>query len=202
MRLGIRAKLFAGFGAILMLLAVTGAIGYRNTTTFNGDFLSLYNDRVVPLVQLSKMKQGLSELRLGAAVYASVNGERRAKIKSEQDTFVKQIDDQIKAYCATFLVAEEKEALKDWQQAYPAYLQARRVTLDLADQGKPDESVANRDGVAGPLFVKANAVLDRLIDVQDRESAATQRDVSAQANFSIKLLVGLMVVALLAGASV
>ncbi len=202
MRLGIRAKLFAGFGAVLLLLAVVGVIGYRNTTQFSGEFQSLYADRVVPLVQISKIKHALSELRLGAAVYSSVETERRTKIKADQAAWIKQIDDQMKAYAATTLVPEEVEMLPVWQQAFPAYVQARQVTIDLADQGKAAESMANRDGVAGPLFTKSNDTLDRLIQIQERVAAATEHDVSTQAGSSIKLLVGLTVLAFIIGLGV
>jgi hypothetical protein len=50
MRLGIRAKLFAGFGGVLVLLAVVGFIGWKNTTQFAAEFKSLYDDRLVASV--------------------------------------------------------------------------------------------------------------------------------------------------------
>jgi len=81
-------------------------------------------------------------------------------------------------------------------------MQARVVTLDLADQGKTAESTANRDGVAGPLYVKANDALDRLIQIQERVAAASEHDVLAQADSSIKLLVGLTVLAFIIGLGV
>ena len=98
MNLGIRAKLFSSFGAVLLLLGLVGAIGYLNTTSFAASFKSLYADRVVPLVQISKTQAALSELRLGAAIYATVDEQRRGKIKADQGIWLKQIDEQMKAY--------------------------------------------------------------------------------------------------------
>ena len=202
MRLGIRAKLFSGFGVVLILLGLVGAIGYLNTTSFAQSFKSLYDDRVVPLVQIGKTQAALSELRLSAAMYASISDQRRSQVKADQGAWLKQVDDQIRGYAATRLIPEESALLSEWQQVYPAYVQARQRTLDLADQGKAEESVTNRDTVAGPLYVKANDVLNRLVMVQEGVAAATEHDISKQATTSIMMLAGLTLAALGTGAGV
>src|SRR5689334_17505458 len=67
--LGIRQKLFASFGAVLCLLSVVGFIGYKNTSDFAADFQSLYNDRLVCIIQWDNTVQALYELRLEASTY-------------------------------------------------------------------------------------------------------------------------------------
>ena len=54
MRLGIRAKLFGGFGAVLILLGIVAAVGYRNTVQSTAEFADLYENRFQPAVQLAK----------------------------------------------------------------------------------------------------------------------------------------------------
>ena len=59
MSLGIRAKLMAGFGAVLFLMAIVGAVGYRDAVQFSSQFKSLYDDRFLPAVDLSHTQLAL-----------------------------------------------------------------------------------------------------------------------------------------------
>jgi chemoreceptor-like protein with four helix bundle sensory module len=56
-KFGIRAKLFAGFGVVLLLLAIVGVIGYRNTVQADDAFDALYSDQLVMTTQLSMTKR-------------------------------------------------------------------------------------------------------------------------------------------------
>src|SRR4030088_1194042 len=63
---GIRVKLLAGFGAVLVLLAVVGVIGWRNTVASSTAFANLYDDELTQLQDLSVVLRSVYELRLGA----------------------------------------------------------------------------------------------------------------------------------------
>src|SRR5690349_11472297 len=142
MRLGLRAKLFGGFAAVLALLVVVAFIGYKNTTEFAADMTSLHDDRLVPLVQLDAAKTALFYLRVGYLTYGPADTAARAKTRSDDATYLKDVDDNIKAYAATYLVDEEKQGLKTWDQVYPEWLKTRQQIFTLFDEGKTDE--ANR----------------------------------------------------------
>ena len=47
MKLDTRTKLFAAFGALLILLAVVGFAGWRAVTTLSAEFESLYHDNLL-----------------------------------------------------------------------------------------------------------------------------------------------------------
>lgn len=110
MRLGVRDKLFAGFGAVLLLTAIVGYIGWRNTNEYVAEFRTMHDDRLLPAVQLSGVQQGLYELRLGAAgvAYALADEPTRARIRTADQRWLKQIDDNIKAFRTTDLNASTK----------------------------------------------------------------------------------------------
>src|SRR5437588_12858541 len=133
--MGIRTKLFAGFGLVLALLSGIGFIGWKNTTEFSADFQSLYNDRLVCAIQWDAVQKGLYGLRVGGLTYATADAQARAQIRAQEAQFLKEIDDNVNAYAATYLVDEETQGLNQWRQDYPAYLKARAKTLELADQG-------------------------------------------------------------------
>jgi methyl-accepting chemotaxis protein len=198
-RLGIRQKLFASFGAVLCLLSVVGFIGYKNTSDFAADFQSLYNDRLVCIIQWDNAVQALYELRLEAATYPAATDTARAQTKTDQVRWQKQIDENVAAYAATYLVPEEQTLFDQWKQQYPVYLQARAETLQIADQGDANAAQTNLIQNAGPKFAAAHETAQKLINLQDTVSQQMYTEVSNTADLSKKLLLGAIAAALLAG---
>ena len=125
---------------------------------------------MLPIVQLGNARTGLLQLRVQAAAYGAQNDAQRAKAKTDHAQWLQLVDDNIKAYEATFL-DEEVQGLKAWHLAYPAYLASRAVTLSLFDAGRDDEAKANRDGDASQKVAPASTVLDGLIGIQARVGA-------------------------------
>ena len=204
MRLTIRTKLFAGFGAVLLLLGIVGGIGWRNTSDFATAFDRLYTDRLLPTKQLSRVQRALYELRLGAqgASYAAADAATREKVKASDAAWLRAVDDNLGAYAGAHLSLEEQEGLKAWEQAYGAYLRARLQVIDLVDQGRPAEAAGLRFGETTQAMGRAHEVLGGLIDVQDRVAAEADREVSSRAAASTKLLLGATALGLGAGAAV
>ena len=178
MALGIRAKLFGGFGVVLALLAVVGGVGLKNTTDFAGQFQSLYNDRVVCLVQLGNIEQGLYELRLGAAQYGSLDAAGHAKVKTDEPKWLKQLDDNYRAYTSTALSADEKSTLGDWDQTYPAYLKTRARTIELHDQG-------DAQGTADAVYVVAEGISAQPVERGPQDTAGHVVDQEARPGHAI-----------------
>ena len=138
MSLGIRAKLFGGFGFVLALLIGVGFVGLINTSEFAANFRTLYDGQLVRVLQLGRVQQGLYELRLGAAVgYEQATADQRAAIKAADDKWLREVDDSMRAYQAAALNDDEAAGLKDWQATYPALVKARQQVVDLVDQGNP-----------------------------------------------------------------
>jgi hypothetical protein len=202
MPLGIRAKLFGGFGVVLLLLAAVGAIGWSNTARFSASFESLYDDRLVRVEQMSRVQAGLFELRLTALQYGTTDGAGRAKIKAADPKWLDEIDRNVKAYAATFLLEEEKVALREWQQRYPAYLESRRRMMALEDEGKSVEAAAMRAGEAGQKFRAALESVEGVVAIQERFGQQMNDEVMATAERSKTLLLGGILLALALGAGV
>ncbi|MCC7370691.1 MAG: methyl-accepting chemotaxis protein [Chloroflexi bacterium] len=200
MQLGIRGKLYAGFGTVLVLLGLVAFVGYRNTTRFASDFSSLYDDRLVPVLQLSDVQMALYELRLGALGYDLADAAGRQKIRADDAKWIRTIEDRMREYAATELVTAEVEDLAAWQRSFPAYVQTRGRVLDLSDQGKRDEANALRVGEAGRLFTESLNSLTDLTRVQQHVGAAMNADTRATASTSIWLLLGISTLAVALGA--
>ncbi len=139
--LTVRWKLLGSLGAVLLLLGAVAAIGLKDSIEIDNDFNSLYADRLQPAIQLANAQQALYELRVGALVYVTMDEATRQRYRADEPKWLKQVDDNMQAYAATYLIPEEQALLREWQQAYPAYVQARQRSIDLTDQG--DVAAAN-----------------------------------------------------------
>jgi hypothetical protein len=62
MTLGIRAKLLAGFGAVLALAAIVGATGVFSLRNVNDLSGSMYADRVVPIRDMAQVRALLGDI--------------------------------------------------------------------------------------------------------------------------------------------
>jgi methyl-accepting chemotaxis protein len=188
---GIRTKLLAGFGAVLLLLAIVGGIGWRNTVTSSTAFANLYDDELTQIEDLSIVLGSLYELRLGAmgAAYAtSGTGQRTATLAADGQRLA-QIDETMRRVANSDLSNQERQALRTWDQGYPAFLAARRQVIALVDQGRLDEAAAlrNGDGIAS-LNPPADAVKE-LIGLQSDSAAAKRTEVLATADAAARGIV-------------
>ena len=188
MALSIRAKLFGGFGIVLVLLAIVGYLGWRNTADFSADVRSLYDDRVQPFQQLSDAREGLFQLRIGTLQYKTADPQERQTIRADAQKWQQQIDDGIKAYRSRDLSADEQANLKTFDDAYATMLRLRPQILSLYDAGKTADGDALRNGDAQKAFDQANGALDNLQGIQTKLAKETYDQVTASADSSTRLI--------------
>jgi methyl-accepting chemotaxis protein len=202
--LGIREKLFGGFGLVLALVIVIGFIGLRNTINFAGLFTSLYDDRLQAVVQLNAVQQGLYELRLGAAgaTYASAGAEQRSAIKLQDENWLKQVDDNMRAFQAKPLLDDEKAGLQEWNAVYPEFKQTRQQIVDLVDRGDVTSAARVRAEAFGQLTSTSAEAVSHLLAIQARVGSEMDRETDAMAALSVRILLFAIVAALTTGLGV
>ena len=110
-RLGLRDKLLAGFGIVLALTLIVGYVGWWNTVQFARESSIIYEERLYPSLRLAEVQPGLYELRLGGAssTYASADEATRARTRVNDQRWLKQVDDGMKAEEATTQTSEEQD---------------------------------------------------------------------------------------------
>lgn len=199
MDVSIRTKLFGGFGAILILLGIVGYIGYQNTLEFTASFDTLYRDRLEPIRQLAGAQEALYRLRVSALEYGLVDAQGRARIRAEEAEWLRDADENMKAFAATYLVEEEKQGLKAWEQAYSAYLRGRQQVLTLTEQGRSAEADALRTGEVGQAFQRARDALEQLMAFQERTAVEMGQTIRDRAATSTRLLLAIIAAALALG---
>src|ERR1700727_4102026 len=117
-------RLFLGFGLVLLLTAGIGLVGWHYTRSMAAEFDSLYTQNLQSAVHLSNAERGLWELRFGIANYAGWSPADRLRIRADETKWMRQVEENMKAYGEGSRSAAEKDALKDWDEWYTKYLQA------------------------------------------------------------------------------
>src|SRR6266511_4162524 len=131
MRVKIRAKLFAGFGVVLFLMGVVGVIGWRYITHLSAEFRSLYTNNLEAAVRLANAESALWQLRYGFPQFLVVDPEGKKKIVADEPKWYGVIDENLRAYAAGVHTPAEKQVLKEWEDVWTKYRQARPRWFEL-----------------------------------------------------------------------
>lgn len=197
--LSLGKRLFLSFGVVLALTAGIGFSGWHYTRTMASEFNSLYTDNLESAVHLANAERGLWELRFGIANYQGWGIADRAKIRAEETKWIRQVEDNMKAYGQATRSAAEKDALKDFEEWWPKYLQARPHWFELIDQGKFDEAFEWRAATTNTFAPNAVKALARLIASQTDSGDAKRAQVSGEASSSLQMIWILLFLAIAAG---
>jgi len=192
-------RLFLGFGLVLLLTAGIGLVGWHYTRTMATEFDSLYTQNLQSAVHLSNAERGLWELRFGIANYAGWSPADRLRIRSDESKWMRQVEENMKAYGEGSRSAAEKDALKDWDEWYSKYLQARPHWFELIDAGKSEEALEYRAATTTPFAANSVKALAKLIATQNDLGNEKRTQVNGEANSSLQMIWALLLMAIAAG---
>ncbi|HEX9052034.1 MAG TPA: methyl-accepting chemotaxis protein [Anaeromyxobacter sp.] len=197
---GFRGRQLAGFGTMMLLVALVGAVGWRNAVVFSADFDDLHDNNLRAATYLASAERGLWELRFGLPNYLLGELETRAAIAAAGAKWQRQVEDAVGAFRALRLTREERQVLDEFESAYGAYTAARPRYFALLDAGKLDEAREYRARETNPPAAKAVSSLVRLIEIEQALGTQKQADIAGRVSSAKTLLLGLSAFALLAGA--
>ena len=192
MRLTISKKLYAGFGAVLLFMAVNGVLGWRATVELAATVETLHTNNLKAAVHLANAQDTLWRLRYAIAQFQVVKPEERQKLIDQEPKLYAALKEQIKAYGAGRRSAEERNAIKAWDEIWEKYPAARLKWYELASEGKVEEAAAWRAANTTPYGNASVKTLTRMIDLQRNAADAEAADAAAQAKRTIALLVTLI----------
>lgn len=199
MKLGIRTKLLASFGALTALLAGVGFVGWRNTVELGKDAQKLYAYQVKGTVALANSESALWKLRYGFPQFI-VQPERRSAILAEEPKLYKIIEDNLREYAKGEIAPEEQAAFKKVQEAYQRYVSARPRWFELQQAGKIQEAAEYRAATTTPFGAETVEAFSTLIELQRKVGEKKHDEIEAKIRSLTVLLVVILVFALLAAA--
>lgn len=200
--ISIAKRLALGFGVVLVLMTGVGLVGWKYTRSMSTEFESLYFDNLQSSVQLSDSERGLWQLRFGIANYLAAPPEERARIRSEESRWMKLVEDSMRAYKSGNRTQAEMQGLKEWEEWYAKYLDARPHWFRLVDDGKLDEAASYRAVTTNAFAASAVKALTTLIEMQNDLGDTKQKQVHNEASSAVLMLVVFLITAVVVGATI
>jgi methyl-accepting chemotaxis protein len=192
------AKLFGGFGLVVVLMLIIAGVGYVGMNDINNGMTSLFFDQTRPIEYLGAVDTAVYTLRGDFYRYILVP-EERTTMKETMLADQKTIQDQIDKYSKTNLSTDDQAALAEFDKAYAVYLQAINTAIANVDAGKQDLAIKSfTEGGDGSNARKAlGAVIDQNIqtNVDSADQINTQGDITFAS--SRNLLIGAALLGLL-----
>jgi methyl-accepting chemotaxis protein len=181
-----------------MLSVVVGGMGFVHSQYMDKALASVYNDRLVPLEQLSIIKERTLHNRL-VVTQASLFPDKAEKYRKELAENVMVISKNLDAYLGSFMEADEKALADRLNIAHKHYLdEALNPVMDAMAAGQTEKINSLLESKVRPLYYEVKPLLDQLIHIQVTEASKT--NVGAVA-FTRKMTVIFIVVMLLGGVS-
>ncbi len=180
--LKVSARLALTTGVLVLLLVVVGAIGLFGLSATNQALKTVYDDRVVPMGQLTHLQQ--LHARVQEALHQAVEKREPSAASAAEavETRRRQEHDSTwAAYRATYLTPEEKRLAEQLEAAERAYRQQAIDPLLAALRAGDAEAAARLiDGPLKQADERVDTGLDRLVKLQidvarEEYEAARQR---------------------------
>ena len=195
----IGTKLIGGFLLVAAIIIVVAVVGFVNMQAMNANTDQMYADRLVPIGQLGAVDTNLYQMR-GDLYKFILLPDERAKTEQTYTEAIATINKEIKAYCETFLLKEEKEELARFDTAWAEYQKQSAEVLKFTKAGNDKAAIALLlDGGAASNARKAvGASADKLTEINLQEAKRLEQ--ASEASFSsatmVSGVVGVIAVAL------
>jgi methyl-accepting chemotaxis protein len=181
----IKGRLIALLTLLGVLLLASALMGQVSLSRSNNSLQSIYEDRVVPLSQFMALRDGYDKI-------AEASREVREKIVDPQDAAtrieagLRNVDQQWKAYLATYLTPEEKLLAAEMQARIE---QNTAVVADVLRRLRERnlEGYSSAHLALNQMMIPTVAALTKLTDLQLRETRA-EFERAQQAAASSKLI--------------
>lgn len=198
--------------AILLFFVMTCSILIRiledkSVKNMNDSFISLYNDRLIPAMDLYHMVENLYARRniIESVMYSAAKAQQ-LKLRDNLSEYNSNIDSLMKKYEKTYLVQQEKVHLQDLKKSLNATFLMEQDLVNHIYNNQPETALRIYESKGKPLFTKTTAHLSALVDTQKQVGNEiiehTERIVSGTKLYSslqiaLAILIGILIVGIL-----
>ncbi|MFD2370057.1 methyl-accepting chemotaxis protein [Brevibacillus sp. GCM10020057] len=197
MKLTVRGKLFAGFGAVLLLLCAIAYTSYTNLGEVTANSEQIVDQRL-PRIQLAKnIALSVSQQGLQMRNYLLMNDETSLQ---KMEDLTNETRAEIEKGLEMYVIPSQKANIEEVAKLNQEYINARDLTISLNENGKHSEALANLADKVIPTYEKLVAKVDEMVKFQEdlvKEEAATA---SKSANTIMTTVIVISLLAILLGA--
>ncbi len=201
MKITIKARLYAGFGFMALLVLMSGLIVWKQTVA-ETRHLNIARESTEGAIALSTAQSALWQLRYGFPQFMVGDEAARKKIVDEEAKWYGIVNDSFKAYGATNLTPEEASSLKSLQEVYKNYMAARPKWFALYGEGKLDEAKEWRAQTTTPLGAATVKGFLDLINLQKKVAQTSHETAIASIKVAREVTLAYVAIALLLAAAV
>jgi len=199
MNMKIGMRLGIGFGLVLILLALMGAIGIRSTGKINQDLERMVKDDYGKIQLANDINARVGSLVEKFGMIMLTDQAGRGAVKQDIDKMrseYKELMDKLEKLVTTDkgkkLIADAKAALDNGKKANNEVIE-----LSLAGKTAEAQAIFNKD--AYPLDLKIKSAFDAIVDYQEEVMAASHAGATAEFRSSRLATIGIIAVAILVG---
>ncbi len=193
--LSIKSRLVSVIGLLSLLLTGIGSLGLYGINQSNAGLRSLYEDRLIPSVQLGTILDVWYQVRENARNAIESKDKATAKALGEEaNKLVKQNEGVWAKYLATYLTPEEEKLTKIKGEQHVQYVSSMNRTFHLASAGEFEAATQNLSTDTVPKFNVLRDTVFALLDLQGTISA--KENALAQSHYESILMISLIVMGL------
>ena len=213
--LGLQTKLYGMAGILLALMALVGVLSIKNLASVDELGGSMYNDRVVPMNDLGKIRGLLGDIDsqvqrvvTDTSPQSADPAEPPTQIGADSGYSDLVFDDEkgtnelLKKYKDRPLLAEEKKLLAEFEPKWAEYQKVYRDMFDAALAGREAEATRIYFESADQLYTELDLTAGELVSVNDKAAQALDSEISQTYESSRTQTIVLLLAALLLGAGI
>ena len=195
--LGIRSKLLAGFGIVLMIAALQSLLSLQRLSAVDAESTAVVNKWVAGMKVLGDLEQDLGRLRAARLRLLLTDSDDQVQaLEKELGGIAQRVDTNRAAYAALIASPEERALFEPYEKAWGEFQAVLPGVMKMVKDVDMSGAKAVLSGPGTQTFNAAEEALTRLIDYNTAGTAAAGNRVKSLYQQSLGMLLatlGLMV---------
>ena len=190
------AKLFMGFGFILVIAIAVGVVGVLNTQSISANSTIMYENMTVPIAELTNVVTSYERIRVNLRDIVLLTDEKRIADTKESNLKRRaEIDEGLEQFSARIVSEEVKKAYDELLTTKDRFLEYEENITALVDEGKTTEAyeILKSEAFETVEMEYQNDILD-LVDIKRTDADEKADENSSLAGTSVMTIVGVLIV--------
>ncbi|ODS80415.1 MAG: hypothetical protein ABS46_14285 [Cytophagaceae bacterium SCN 52-12] len=154
-------------GGVMLLIVVVSYLSSSNINGIARSFTSIYEDRLMPAIDIIHLTEGLYSKRLLLEKHLLTNGEQDAEeLREKLARHDNKIDSLLQAYEKTYLVEQESKSFLAFKNRVKEYALLEKTIVNFSKAGFREEGITLFEGKGGEVFQHTISRLNELTAIQ------------------------------------
>jgi hypothetical protein len=192
---------------IMVLIVLSTFLSRRNIKDIDKSFSSIYQDRLIPAVDMVYLSENLYTKRLLLGKYLfSATTSTPPEIATQLKKQNRSIDSLLHNYEKTFLIADEAKSLQVFKNRVKEYAILENKILRLSQSGYKEAGSELFNGNGSVTFQQSIQSLNELIKIQytegqslvkESQNESSQFNLISSLQIAIAIVIGLLILGLI-----